>query len=173
MINLTQNLRENGEANVFDWFFPDIYYAENLKDFNNYRGQFEVCPLKMFFGLLSLNPSTSLIFLNNINLSYIQSDSKKNGDYFNVFDKSGENCLMYWARKGVFYSGSCFDSCEIDQGLKRDDFVDRIIFSYTQDNDFCYILDVDKFGPSETARDETSTNIRIKRFIKFIPETAI
>jgi len=167
MINLSQFARESTEYSIWKKMRslrrPDIYLAENIKDYRENAPNIDFPWYKKSSPHLDFMEEAYISILN-VGINKLLLEGLEIPDWFVIHDESGSD-VVYWNKKNYLTPALLsFEDAQENQGLRDGDHVYDIFLRYMIKKDFTSIVEVNKYKFSNKKRNRESAIERVKVF---------
>lgn len=177
MINISDIIRQQPETSflrkIRSLRDPDIYFAENIRDYRENAPNLEFPWYKRDILFYSDCDDRAYISIMNVELNKLKINNFEIPNWFIIHDETYTEVVYWNANSDLIPTLHSFEELQEKQGLKDGDYVYDIFLRYLIKKDFTSIVEVRKYNFSNKKPEKESIIERVRGFFpkgEIIPE---
>ena len=178
MINISEIIRQQPETSFFKKLRslrdPDIYLAENIRDYRENAPNLEFPWYKRGVPFVKDSDERVYISIMDVGLSKLKINNIKIPDWFVIHDETYAEVVYWNINSNLIPTLHSFEELQEKQGLKDGDYIYDILLRYLIKKDFPSIVEVRKYNFSNRKPEKESIMERVRSFFpspEVIPES--
>ena len=178
MINLSEIIRQQPETSFLRKLRslrdPDIYLAENIRDYRENAPNLEFPWYKRSVPFVKDLDERVYISIMDVRLNKLKINNFEIPNYFVIHDETYAEVVYWNINSNLIPTLHSFEELQEKQGLKDGDYIYDILLRYLIKKDFPSIVEVRKYNFSNRKPEKESIMERVRSFFpspEVIPES--